>query len=541
MPERKGSIHSLNEPAKSIDLLRQTFGTVSDVIRSHATERPNHIGLRMGDARLTYSQLNSLMDRIAASLQRSELNQGDVVAFCAATSIEYIAAFLAAVRAGLVAAPLPVTAADADLAAMVLDSDAKLIFVDQAAAERLDACATGSSIARVLLSDDGGPRFFYRWAIDSEAHQISALLDPDDPFNIIYSSGTTGTPKGIVQSHRMRWAHMKRALALKYDRSCVTMIATPPYSNLTLVNLLMTLAAGGTAVLMATFDARGFLALAELVRATHTFLVPVQFRRMLDVPEFPCFDLSAFTVTICGGAPCSPEFKAEMLSRWPGEFVELFGLTEGGATCLLFAREHRDKLHTVGRPIQDHDMRIVKDDGSEAGPLEVGEVVGRSAGMMTGYHHHPDKTRQVEWYDSSGNRFIRSGDLGRFDEDGFLILVGRKKEMIISGGANVYPSDLEEILCKHEAVSEAAVVGVPSREWGETPVGFVVLHAGMKADAEQIRAWANGRLGKTQRLAALKIIDDFPRSAVGKPVKSTLRELALENKDSARLSYEANS
>jgi long-chain acyl-CoA synthetase len=143
---------------------------------------------------------------------------------------------------------------------------------------------------------------------------------------------------------------------------------------------------------------------------------------------------------------------------------------------------------------------------------------------MTGYHGRPEKTREAEWFDTQGKRFIRTGDIGRFDADGFLMLFDRKKDMIISGGFNIYPSDLEAVLRGHDDVADAAVVGVPSAAWGETPVGFVVLREGARADLDAILAWANAQVGKTQRLSALRAIDELPRSAIGKVLKRELRD-----------------
>lgn len=167
---------------------------------------------------------------------------------------------------------------------------------------------------------------------------------------------------------------------------------------------------------------------------------------------------------------------------------------------------------------------MISDDGRALPPGEVGEVVGHSPlGMMLGYHNRPDDTARAEWRDATGKRFFRTGDLGRFDDEGFLTLVGRKKDIIISGGFNVYPSDLEAVLVTHPAVAEAAVVGVPSEHWGETPVGFVVLAPGGSAAGAEIVEWANARLGKTQRLSAVEVVAELPRSPIGKVLKRQLR------------------
>ena len=178
----------------------------------------------------------------------------------------------------------------------------------------------------------------------------------------------------------------------------------------------------------------------------------------------------------------------------------------------------------MGKPWPHIDVRLIGEDGREVGPGEVGEVVGASGLMMTGYHNQPEKTAEATWRDAGGRRFIRNGDVGRFDEDGFLILMDRKKDMVISGGFNVYPSDLEAVLHQHPGVAEAAVVGVPSEAWGETPVGFVTAAAGATLHGEDVRAWANARLGKVQRLSEVRIVAALPRSHIGKVLKRELRD-----------------
>jgi acyl-CoA synthetase (AMP-forming)/AMP-acid ligase II len=223
-------------------------------------------------------------------------------------------------------------------------------------------------------------------------------------------------------------------------------------------------------------------------------------------------------------APFAAALKTQVLERWPGGLVELYGMTEGGVTCVLAAHVHRHKLHTVGLPGQGVDARLIDEAGREVARGAVGEVVGHSGAMMIGYHNRPDETRAAEWFDDAGRRFIRTGDVGRFDEDGFLVLLDRRKDLIISGGFNIYPSDLEAALAAHPDVVEAAVVGVPSPEWGETPVAFVVLNSGSDPESDALLRWANERLGKVQRISALRIVESLPRNAIGKVMKRALRD-----------------
>ena len=317
----------------------------------------------------------------------------------------------------------------------------------------------------------------------------------------------------------MRWAQFTRASF----RDAVTIVSTLLYSNTTLVAFLPTIAHGGTAVLMPKFDAGAFLRLSQERRATHAMLVPVQYRRIMDRPDFDTYDLSSYVLKFSTSAPFPPALKTDVLRRWPGGLVEYYGMTEGGGSTMLVAHAFPDKLHTVGQPIPGHDIRLIDEEGREVGEGEVGEIVGRSSTMMTGYHNLSQKTREAEWRDGEGRRFIRTGDIGRFDEDGFLILLDRSKDVIISGGFNIYPSDIETELARHDAVLEAAVVGVPSERWGETPVAFVALRQGAAIDAPTLRDWVNARLGKTQRLSAVAIVDSLPRSAIGKVLKRELR------------------
>jgi acyl-CoA synthetase (AMP-forming)/AMP-acid ligase II len=454
------------------------------------------------------------MDAVAAALQRDGIAAGSAVAIVASASVDYAIVFLGALRAGCVATPLAPSASVAAIAAMIADCGAGIVFVDDANARALAGAPIAARTIRL------GPDL-RAWLADTPPRPVA--IRPDDPFNIIYSSGTTGTPKGIVQSHAMRWAHIARNAAAGFGEA-VTMIATPLYSNTTLVSLLPTLGWGGTAVLMAKFDAHAYLTLAERHRATHTMLVPVQYARIMALPDFDRFDLSSFRFKTSTSAPFAAALKADVLARWPGLLVEYYGMTEGGASCALNATAHPDKLHTVGQPLPGHAIRLIDDDGREVPPGASGEVVGRSPTMMTGYHGRAAATREAEWHDAAGNRYIRHGDIARFDADGFLILMDRKKDLIISGGFNIYPSDLEAVLACHPGVAEASVVGMPSEAWGETPVGVYVARPGdVGRDADAIRDWVNAQVGRTQRLAALHRVDDLPRSAIGKVLKRDLR------------------
>jgi long-chain acyl-CoA synthetase len=511
-------------PLTAQQLLDQAFATIPDLIRAFAREQPTHPALVHNDKRMTYAELDAMMDRIAATLQHDGLNSGDVVAVCGSSSIEYSALYLGALRAGVAVAPLAPSSTPDSLVTMIADAGATHLFIDATVANLFTDTRAQIKARFISLDDSSDGDAFTQWLVPADTKPQPVELAREQPFNIIYSSGTTGTPKGIVQSHYMRWMHVARAAINLYDTNTITLLATPLYSNTTLVSFFPTLARGGTVVLMAKFDAEKYLALAAKHRVTHTMLVPVQYQRVMALPSFGDFDLSAFKMKQCTSAPFGAALKADILARWPGGLVEVYGMTEGGGTCSLRAHETPNKLHTVGKPAPGHDIRLIDDEGREVAAGEIGEVVGHSPAMMNGYHNQPKKTSEAEWFDSTGKRFIRTGDVGRFDADGFLQLMDRKKDMIISGGFNIYPSDLEAVLREHPAIADVAVVGVQSEKWGETPVAFVVTRPGAKANAKEINDWFNGKVGKTQRLAALEFLDQLPRSAIGKVLKRELRD-----------------
>ena len=502
-------------------LLAGPFGNFSETLALWAKVRGGAPALRDDHGEISWAELADRIERVAALLIETGLQRGQSVAILGTSSIDYALVFLGAVRAGGVAAPLTTSASREQLEGMASDAGAQHLFIDAAKRAELgpDFAAALDHIALESLSE---------WMAPAGTQAPPFTPEPGDHFNIIYSSGTTGIPKGIVHSHQMRWRQFASTATsyLEAGLPVRSIASTPLYSNTTMVAFLPPLLAGGMVRIMGKFSAAGWLEHAAADRSTVTMLVPVQYQRLMDEPRFDTFDLSAMALKYCTSAPFSADLKRQVLARMPGGLIEIYSMTEGGVVCLLPCHEFPDKLHTVGRPAPGSVLKVLDDNDQPVPPGTPGNLIGLSHTMMAGYKNQPGKTREGYWTDpETGDVWQRMGDIGRVDDDGFVELVGRSKDMIISGGFNIFPSDLETELLKETGVAEAAVVGVPSRKWGETPVGFVRL-SDPATSTDAVMAAVNARLGKTQRLALLHAIDEMPRSHIGKLLKSELRERA---------------
>ena len=478
------------------------------------------------DTVLTWREFDRAINLIANGLRRLGVARGDRVVVLMRNSLEMGELMFGALRCGAVVVPLNTAVADAAVRAMIEDCGATVVAASDEHCARIDALRRDLPAVREFLgvnSPGTGWRELAAWRDSQSAAAVEIELADDDPCNIIYSSGTTGLPKGIVHSHRRRldWAY-DLGLALRYHGGAVTLCSLGLYSNISWVGLLCTFLAGGTVVVAREFDVRGVLEVIERRRVTHTSMVPVQFQRLLDDAAFAASDVSSLQAVMCCGSPLALELKRSLIERLGCDFVELYGLTEGVVTTLA-PEDALRKLASVGKPLPGTDIRIVGEDGREVPPGESGEIVSRGRIVMAGYHQRPEANAESTWLDEKQRPWLRTGDIGRLDEEGFLYVVDRRKDMIISGGQNIYPADIEAVMITHDGVAEVAVIGVVSAQWGETPFAIVVLREGAAADADSLVRWTNERLGRQQRIAGVAFRDSLPRNPNGKILKRELR------------------
>lgn len=506
-----------------LDLLSAStsFEDFSVRIKAHAAARPDAVVLKDGKDQKTWREFADTVRRGAAALAGLKVAPGCRVALVAENGVPFVEVFFSIIASGACAVTIP-TMVPPDVMARILENAApSLIVVSERLAGSLHEAVTGSkNLSTVTVI---GLRAFHDLMRDTGDRDNATAPKPEDDFNIVYSSGTTGEPKGILHSYATRVAQSRGMAGLGFDENTVTLISTPLYTNLSIPALLATVWGGGKAVIMEKFEERAFLELAARQRATHFYLVPVQVQRLIERPDFASYDLSSTRLVYVAGSMFQPAFKKKLQQLWPGALVEVYGMTEGAPASLLFIRDNPEKLTSVGKPVPGCEVLIIDDDGNELSVGQVGEIIGRSGTMMKGYYNRPLETEELIWRDKEGRVYFRSGDVGYLDADGFLYIVDRKKDMIISGGLNVYASDIEEVIMSHNDIAEAAVVGVPSARWGETPVAVVTAKPHAVIQPEALQQWINDRVGKHQRVAAVEIRDALPRNAMGKVLKRDLR------------------
>lgn len=499
----------------------------------HAQFRGDHTAVVFENRRLTWKEFNRRVNLLANSFLDLGITKGHKVATILPNCIELLETYWAVAKTGSVVVPLSPLTRGRGLVSMLNNSDSVCVITNAAFVKHLDAvrdalCISPDNFVVTDATDLPGYRNYAQWtAAAGDSNPQGIEIADSDPFNIMYTSGTTGDPKGIVHTHYVRGMYCSlMASAWRMTPESVVLHSGSIVFNGAFVTLMPCFFLGAKYVLEPQFNARSFIEIVERERVTHTMMVPSQIVSLLHEPGFSDEALQSLEMILSLGAPLHKEHKDELCRRLPGRLYELYGLTEGFVT-ILDRDDVSAKSASVGSPPPFFEMRILDENGQDVPTGEVGEIAGRGPILMPGYYKRPDLTDAA-----IVDGWLRSGDMGYVDADGYLYLVDRKKDLIISGGINVYPRDIEEIVVTHPAVREAAVFGIPHERWGETPLAAVVLNEPGSVTPEELKEWINERIeARYQRVHDVAVMDDFPRSAAGKTLKRVMREPYWEGRE----------
>ena len=479
--------------------------TFSTLVDRRAADNPTGPAIADSSQRLTNADL---LDRVrAGATQLAELGigVGDVVALKLTNRVEFVVLLFAAWRLGATITPINPALTDSEAVRQLDDSRAKLLVVEDGATPIGDiATLSVSELRREPTEGEPAP------VVDSA---LLALL--------IYTSGTTGTPKGVMLDHanlEAMTAMGRDALQVGPEDRCL-LILPLFHVNGIVVSILTPLRVGASVVIADRFNPRTFFGTIESERPTFFSAVPTIFSMLAALPDDVRPDTSSVRLAVCGAAPASAELLARFEDRFGFPLIEGYGLSEATCGSTINPVDGPRKAGTVGLPFPGQELRILGTDGNPVPPGENGEVEVRGANVMRGYLGRPDDTAAV-----ISDGWLRTGDIGNLDDDGYLTLVGRSKEMIIRGGENIYPKEIEDVLAGDPAVLEAAVIGVPDEKWGEVVVAFVQARPGATVDVAALKARCRGHLSGYKRPTAIHVLETLPKSAVGKLDKRSLHD-----------------
>lgn len=497
---------------------------ISQLLTRNAQFRPNHLAFVFNDQRLTYREFNASVNQLCHAFLAAGIKKGSKVSTLLPNSFELYETYWACAKIGAVCVPNSPMLRGSGLVNLLNDSETDLVITNNSLKPYIDEVKTDLWCNHFWLTNAPSQNYWSDYHTQKE-NQVTTepprvKIENNDPYNIMYSSGTTGLPKGIVISHQVRALY--GSLFANYFRmtpESVVMHSGSIVFNGSFLTLMPVMFVGGTYILLDHFDPATVIEVIKKEKVTHTILVPSQIVSCLSLESFNRESLQTLEYILSVGAPLLLEHKEALDRRANNVFYELYGLTEGFMT-ILDKTEFRLKAGSVGAVPQFMEIKIIDEAGTELPNGEVGEILGKSPLLMSEYHNSPEKTAEA-----IQDGWLFTGDVGYLDKDGYLFLTGRKKDLIISGGVNVYPVDIEEVIARHAAVENVSVFGVPHAEWGETPIAGVILKKGSEVSVDIIKAFANDNIeARYQKVTDVFFVEDFPKNVAGKILKRELKD-----------------
>lgn len=501
---------------------------IADGLRVSTYRTPNKLAVFQGEKRLTFRELNERANRVGNAFRGLGLQQGDRIGIVLANIPEYIELCFGLARAGFVMVPISYRLIGPEIAYHLNDSGAVACLF----AEDYDgAIETARSEAkdvrhwvRIGATPVAGTLAYEDLLASASTADTAVSVDETTPFCIYYTSGTTGLPKGAVVSHRSR-ALTFFAMAAEfgcYSPDDIGLGTAPIYHGAGMAFSLATVYFGGTLSVMKQFRPEEMLSRIASEGITNAFMVPTMFHAIFGLPEATRdkYDLSRFRVWLSNAAALPQATKELIIGEWPHtRLFELYGSTEGGIVTSLRPEDQLRKIQCVGHPFPLTEVILLDDDGNEVGANAVGELFSRSPYLFNGYHNRPEETAA-----GFHGEYFSAGDLAVRDDEGYIYIVDRKKDMVVSGGTNIYPREIEEVLFRHPKIADVAVIGVPDPYWGEALKAIVVLRPGEQATEDEIIAFTEGKLAGFKRPKSVAFIDELPRNSAQKVLKRQLRE-----------------
>ncbi|WCN36455.1 class I adenylate-forming enzyme family protein [Aneurinibacillus uraniidurans] len=508
-----------------------TFGTIMKQNTQKYSAKPAVI---FRNQTLTYHELNTRANKIANAFLERGYTKGDKVAVMMKNHAAYVELITGLSKIGVVIVPINYRLVGLEIDYIIRNSDSRGCIVSAEYAETIESILPQLPQLDTFLIVDGSSTDtmteYEAFVASGQEHEPEADVEEKDTFYIGYTSGTTGKPKGVVISHRSRLlTGMTAAYEYKIDEADIHLVAGPIYHAAPWIFLVMQLLVGGTLVIHEAFDAEQVLADIERYRITNTFLAPTMYNFLLhaDKDIQDKYDISSMRVLISAGSPLPTQTKLEILDFFNGaDLHEFYGSTESAITLNIKPGDIRRKERCVGHPFPFVECLILDEDKEPVAQGEVGELYFKAPYLLDGYYKNPEADAT-----SFFNGFFTVGDMAIQDEEGFYYIVDRKKDMLISGGVNIYPREIEEVLYAHPQILEVAVIGVPDPVWGESVKAIVVARKGESLTAEEVIHYCEGKLAGYKKPKSVDFVDELPRNPSGKILKTVLRDVYWENQN----------
>ena len=499
---------------------------VSDWLSRRSQLHPEKEAIVFGELRLTYRDLNNRVNRMIHALGKMDLRKGDRFAIFSLNSNAFLETAFACARLGVILVPINFRLAPPEIEYILQDSGARVLLTDANLFGMIEESIEKIEIEHLIVEGTPVPAkaMAFEDLLEGQPKEAPSIEEPiggEDPFSLMYTSGTTGTPKGAILTHNnLFWNAVNCMHGFELDAHTRFLISVPLFHAGGLNGgAVPTLYAGGTIVLESFFHPDTTLDQVQKEKITFLGGVPVMFQLMLDVPSFDRVDLSSVKTIMVGAMPV-PVPLIEAYQKKNVTFQQSYGLTE--ATSSVLHLRHEDALRKVGsagKPFLHVDVRIANEERKEVKPGESGEILVRGGNVMKGYWKRPEETAAT-----IQNGWLRTGDMATVDEEGFVFIQDRKRDLIISGGENIYPAEVESVLCQHPKVAEVSVIAAPDPKWGESVKAVIVAKPGTEPTLEDIMDFCETRLARYKRPKSVVLVDELPRNALGKVLRKILRE-----------------